>query len=185
MTHNGLVKVGNEAWIIGGRIGSHPGRVSDQVWIYNLVADSWRRGPALPTPFAGGGAALVNNRIHVFGGFDRNAGCDVDSHVVYDLSSPGSGWQDITTRAAMPMPRGHFATVVLDDLIYAIGGQNGHDRCASLPVPGRNVNHVHVYDPVREQWTRLANMPFTQSHMETVDICTRRDNLCCWRAGTK
>ena len=98
--------------MIGGRVGNHPGAVTNKVWKYNLNTEKWSAGPALPVPVAAGGAALVDNKIYWFGGLDRNAQCDVDNHYVYDLGNPGAGWKDISGTAPMPRPRNHFATVV-------------------------------------------------------------------------
>lgn len=108
VTHNGLVRNGKDVWLIGGRVGDHPGPVTNKVWIYNLDSQAWRRGPDLPFPSAGGGAALVNNRIHWFGGLDPKAQCDVDRHFVHDLGEPTAGWQNITSVARMPNARTHF-----------------------------------------------------------------------------
>ena len=165
VTHNGTVRVGDEVWLIGGRVGDHPGRVSDQVWIYDLDDGDWRRGPTLPGPFAGGGAALVNGRIHVFGGLDPQARCDVSTHHVLDLARPGAGWRTLGGAAAMPKPRNHFATAVVDGVIYAIGGQHGHDRCPS-PANRPQLRFVHAFDPATGRWTRRADLPFPQSHAE-------------------
>lgn len=164
VTHNGLVRSGNKVWFIGGRVGSHPGRVSSDVWIYNLDSRSWSRGPKLPVAGAAGGAALVNNKIHWFGGTDSNARCDVSNHFIYDLSQPSAGWQNITSVAAMPNARNHFSTVVHNGLIYAIGGQHGHDGC-----PGKgavDVNLVHAFNPKTNKWSARARMPSAQSHTE-------------------
>ena len=164
VTHNGVVRVGKEVWLIGGRIGSHPGKVTNQVWIYDLESGKFREGPKLPLPGAGGGAALVNNRIHWFGGLDPLARCDVDRHFMFDLDLPSAGWQDITAVAAMPLPRNHFSTVTLGGLIYAIGGQNGHDGCPGGS--GADVGQVHRFDPATNGWERLSNLPSVQSHAE-------------------
>ena len=164
VTHNGIVRVGNEAWLIGGRIGNHPGPVTDSVWIFNLDTHNWRRGPELPIPGAGGGAALVNNRIHWFGGLDTQARCDVPNHFVYNLQNPSAGWQNITAVAGMPSPRNHFSTIELGGKIYAIGGQFGHDACPGAAAVDTNL--VHVFNPQNNQWNRLANIPIAQSHAE-------------------
>jgi len=164
VTHNGVVRIGADVWIIGGRIGSHPGRVSDKVWIFNLDTGNWRRGPDLPTPGAAGGAALVNNKVHWFGGIDAAANCDVGRHLVHDLGSPAAGWKDITPKAGMPSPRNHFSTAVVDGVIYAMGGQYGHDNC-----PGKNTQDtplVHAYDTSNNKWSRKADMPNKNSHSE-------------------
>ncbi len=68
VTHNGTILIDDNLWIFGGRIGANPGAVSNKVWIYNIPTDNWTQGPALPVPFAGGGAARVGNNLHVFGG---------------------------------------------------------------------------------------------------------------------
>ena len=164
VTHNGLVRVGNEAWLIGGRIGSHPGMVTSNVWIFNLDSKTWRTGPQLPIPGAAGGAALVNNKIHWFGGLDVNANCDVTNHFVYDLNVQSAGWQNITGVAAMPSPRNHFSTAVHNGIIYAIGGQLGHDNCPGKG--GIDVNLVHAFNPATNQWSAKSSLPANQSHAE-------------------
>jgi len=164
VTHNGLVRVGNEVWIIGGRVGSHPGRVTSAVWIYNLDTGNWKSGPSLPTPIAAGGAALVNNKIHWFGGIDANARCDVANHFVFDLNQRSAGWKNITSVAAMPSPRNHFSTVVHNGLIYAMGGQHGHDACPGQGA--RDVSNVHVFNPANNSWKTKASLPTRQSHAE-------------------
>ncbi len=173
VTHNGVVRVGADVWIIGGRIGSHPGRVSDKIWIYNLDNGKWRRGPDLPMPLAAGGSALVNNKIHWIGGIDANARCDVATHLVYDLASPASGWDNITASAGMPSPRNHFSTAVVDDVIYVMGGQYGHDGC-----PGKFTQDtplVHAFDTDTNKWTRKADMPNKNSHSEPGTFVYKND----------
>ena len=163
VTHAGSILYNNEVWLIGGRIGSHPGTVSDKVWIFNLNNHTWREGPTLPRPFAGGGAALVEGKIHVFGGLDSNSACDVDYHYTYDVHT-NNGWKEITSYAAMPEPRNHFATTVLDQKIYAIGGQNNHDNCNNQPIV--QLTTVHSFDPATNRWEKLPDLPFTRSHAE-------------------
>ena len=164
VTHAGSVKIGNELWLIGGRLGNHPGQVSDLVWIYNLDTNTWRAGPTLPQPFAGGGAGVVDNKIYLFGGMDPQGQCDVDHHYVYDLSNP-NGWQDITSVAAMPLARNHFSTAVVGGKIYAIGGWLNHSKCGSLPFH-IELKHVHAFDPSTYQWEKVADLPIVRSHAE-------------------
>ncbi len=164
VTHTGTVRVGADVWLLGGRVGAHPGRVTSDVWIYNINSKQWRKGPKLPRPMAGGGAALVNNKIYMFGGVDAQAKCDVNFHYAYNLNSPNAGWKDLTASAGMPLARNHFSTVVLNNLIYAIGGQNGHDGCPGIA--GGNVPFVHAYNPANNSWKRLANLPAAESHSE-------------------
>jgi len=164
MTHNGVVRVGADVWLIGGRIGSHPGRVSNRVWIFNLDKKKWRPGPDLPTGVAGGGAALVNNKIHWFGGLDTKARCDVGNHYTYDLGKPAAGWKNITAQAGMPSPRNHFSTAVAGGIIYAMGGQYGHDGCPGART--QDTTLVHAFNPKTNKWTKKADLPSKNSHTE-------------------
>ena len=161
-THVGVALVDDVVWVVGGRIGSHPGRVTSEVFLYDISADSWSRGPSLPAPRGAGGLARLGRRLHYVGGFDERGECNVDNHYVYDLDQPAKGWQDITATAAMPEARNHFGTVVLDGRFYAVGGQFDHDGC----MKGKNLKFMHVYDPITNKWKRLADLPDVQSHTE-------------------
>ncbi len=166
VTHNGAILDGDDVWLIGGRIGPHPGKVSNQVWIYNIATKKMRQGPTLPATFGGGGAALVNGKIHVIGGFDAQARCDVATHWVYDLTKPNLGWQNYTNRSPMPLARNHFGTTTFSGKIYVIGGQHGHDTCAKLAKTAVDVKYVHAYDTNTDTWERLADLPIKLSHTE-------------------
>ncbi|MCP9235499.1 kelch repeat-containing protein [Lewinella sp. JB7] len=161
-THTGVALVGDVVWVVGGRIGSHPGRVTDEVWLYDISEDKWTQGPRMPVRIGAGGLAHIGNKLHYVGGFDENAGCDVDDHWVYDLSRPQLGWQDYSDRSPMPMARNHFGTVVHGGKMYTIGGQHDHDACDK----GKNLKLVHVYDPLTDRWERLEDLPDVQSHTE-------------------
>ena len=162
MTHNGLVRIGADVWLIGGRVGN---TIADSVRIYNIDTGLWRTGPSLPVPVAAGGAVLANNQIHWIGGVDQNFECDLGHHFVYDLDDTDAGWQDITAVASMPEPRNHFSTVLFNGLIYTIGGQFGHGGCADIN-NGADTNLVHAYNPVTMTWTQVASLPQVNSHTE-------------------
>jgi len=193
VTHTGAVVVGNNVWLIGGRVGNHPGAVSNKVWIFNTQNRKWTRGPNLPRPFAGGGAALVGNKIHVFGGIDAQGRCDVNYHYTYDIRGNNS-WVDITSQAAMPLPRNHFSTVVANNKIYALGGQKNHDPCRGAgPI---QLKQAHVFNPANNNWTRLPDLPFNRSHAEPSSFlhdgliymaggATNGDKVITFNPGTK
>ena len=162
VTHQGIAVVDDKVWLVGGRVGDNPGPVTDAVWIYDITNNSWSKGPSLPLRRGGGGLGRLGRKLHYVGGFDENASCDVNIHLVYDLDQPAAGWQDYTMRSPMPMPRTHFGTVVYGGKLYTVGGQNGHDGCGG----GVNNKLLHAYDPITDKWTRLADLPGVQSHIE-------------------
>ncbi|WP_162055241.1 malectin domain-containing carbohydrate-binding protein [Pontibacter pamirensis] len=173
VTHQGVVLIDDKVWHIGGRVGTNPGPLTSEIWIYDITNNSWHSGPQLIDPangkpllWAGGGAALVGRRLHVFGGFVTSA-CDSDQdkyHLTLDidkwLNSPKTTqWENKLT--PMPTKRNHFGTTVLGGKIYALGGQFGHD-CGG----GSDQKYSHMYNPITDTWTKLTDMPTPRSHIE-------------------
>ncbi|HEX8528504.1 MAG TPA: malectin domain-containing carbohydrate-binding protein [Cytophagales bacterium] len=171
MTHQGVVRVDNTVWFIGGRVGKNPAPLTSETWIYNLVTNAWSPGPQLVDPatgtplrWGGGGAALIGRTLHVFGGFVDNA-CSNDQDR-YHLTLDVDGWltagvaQWKNDRKPLPMKRCHLACVVLGGKIYALGGQSGHD-CGN-----EDLDVAHVYNPATDTWRQLPDLPAPRSHAE-------------------
>jgi len=83
-----------------------------------LLSDSWignMDGFTLP-----GGAAVYNNKLYVFGGFDIGFGM-LNSIYQFDPSAPdGSRWTQMAS--ALPTPIGYIPTATSNGLIYLLGG---------------------------------------------------------------
>ncbi|UJH67036.1 PKD domain-containing protein [Allomuricauda sp. SCSIO 65647] len=157
LTHMGSAVVGNEIWLIGGFVGDHPGVATDAVHIYNSITDSWSTGPSLPMPIGSGAASYNNGKIHFFGGLLPDRQTDVGNHYVLDLNNIGAGWANA---APMPNPRNHHGAASVNGIVYAIGGQFGHDSSPQYQ------NLVHAYDPNTDTWTSRASMNQNRSHIE-------------------
>lgn len=169
VTHMGVGLVGDSIWVAGGRTGSHPGTLTDEVWIYNINTNTWSAGPDLPVALAGGGLVVLERTIHVFGGFSSACNGDQSTyHVTLDvdawLANPGISWENV--RRPMPNPRNHIGATAFGGKIYAFGGQLGHDCCASGIPCGDDVTFADRYDPVSDSWESLANLPYARSHVE-------------------
>ncbi|PSR55872.1 hypothetical protein AHMF7605_21390 [Adhaeribacter arboris] len=173
VTHQGVARVDDKVWHIGGRLKNTTGPLTNEVWIYDLSQNNWQPGPSLKDPatgapilWAAGGAALVGRTLHVFGGFTTNA-CNNDQdkyHLTLDvdkwLTDPqNTTWENKLT--PLPIKRNHVSTTVLGGKIYALGGQFGHD-CNG----GQDQKYSHVYNPLTDQWTRLTDLPSVRSHCE-------------------
>jgi N-acetylneuraminic acid mutarotase len=111
----------------------------------------------LPAAYAGGGAVIVDNKLHYFGGYNLNR-TDTDIHLVLDLANPSAGW---TAAARMPKARNHMGYVNLGGKIYAIAGQTGTDEGL---VTQRD---VQIYDPATNTWSLGAAMPKAASHVSS------------------
>src|SRR5947208_3489034 len=117
----------------------------------------------MPEVHSSGGAVLINNELHYFGGVGQNHDVNIGRHIVFKLNNPGLGWQ---AAPDMPLPRDHFSTAILNGKIYVFGGEFGHDK-------GHDQQSiVQTYDPIAKTWARLADMPTPKSHTEAATFVT-------------
>ena len=99
---------------IGGRP-LDPDRNFNKLEIYDPGSDRWSTGSPMPSARGGLAAAVIDGRIHTFGGETTRR--VFDNHEVYDV--PSGTWQN-----APPMPTGRhgLAAAVLNGRAYVIGG---------------------------------------------------------------
>jgi hypothetical protein len=160
VTHLNPAIDGGTVWFAGGFKGKHPGPVTDEVWKYDLAADTWSPGPPLPEPRAAGALVVVDRNLHYFGGYHPDRNTDSSDHWVLSLDG-GTAWQRDTD---LPDPRGHLSSAVLCGKIYALGGEYGHD------VRQVDIKTCQVYDPATKKWSAVANLPDGRSHFESSTI---------------
>ena len=121
VTHLNAVVDGSTIWFAGGFKGKHPGPVTAEVWKYDAITDTWGWGIPLPEPRGSGGLAIVDGRLHYFGGYKADRDTNSADHWSLALDG-GKTWE---READLPVPRGHLAAAVLDGKIYALGGCMG------------------------------------------------------------
>jgi N-acetylneuraminic acid mutarotase len=160
VTHLNAARDGNSVWFAGGFKGHHPGPVTDEVWKYDIASDGWSAGPPLPEPRAGGGLAVVERKLHYFGGYKPDRDTGGAEHWSMSLDGPAR-WQ---REGELPDPRGHVAAAVLDGKLYALGGDHGHDKTQI------DVSSCHVFDPATKRWSAIASLPDGRSHFESSTI---------------
>ena len=159
ITHAGVAVVGTKVWFAGGyaeRVGTRANQdiAITTVKIYDTLTDTWADGPALPQQRGSGGMGLIGNTLYFTSG-ERRDRLSVSETWALDLSNTAAGWKP---RAAIPEARTHFGTVVLNDQLYVMGGQQGVDVSAKM------LASAFRYDPRADEWTRLANLPIAMSH---------------------
>ena len=160
VTHFNPASDGASIWLAGGFKEKHPGPVTDEVWKYNIASDAWSPGPPLPEPRAGGGLAVLDHRLHYFGGYKVDRDTNAGDHWSLSLDG-GQVWQ---READLPDPRGHVSSAVLDGQIYALGGDHGHD------ITQIDVDSCHRFDLTTKSWRPIARLPDARSHFESSTI---------------
>ena len=88
------VVVGEAIYLIGGldRFSQDLATVD----VYNPEKEAWRDIPTLPTPLVPYGAASVNGKIYVFGGYSREGGGFIPDVVVFD-----TGFRAVTAKGKL------------------------------------------------------------------------------------
>jgi N-acetylneuraminic acid mutarotase len=159
ITHVVPVCDGRTIWFVGGFRGDKGRYVTiDHVWKYDVDADTWSPGPPLPAPRSGGGTVRIGRTLHYYGGYGPDLETGSGRHWSLALDD-ARGWVE---RAPMPIPRGHLSGTVVSGVAYAIGGEIRHDQS--------DVRYVHAYDPARDAWRRVADLPTPRSHIEPSTI---------------
>jgi len=165
-THAGVAVDQAHGWMyfVGGLVGLYDGPPTTAVYKYDTNTNTWSNLPALPEAVAAGGAAIVNNQLHYFGGIKAGSRSqDYSTHYWIDLGNLAAGWK---VGAPMPTPRDHFSTVAVNNKVYILGGEIGHDTLHEQQY------EVDVYNPVTNTWSRGADMPVARSHAESSTFVT-------------
>ncbi len=128
-------------------------RAQSFFFIYDIEKDKWERGPDMPTPRLGLTSQAINGSVYVLGGANHFpypiVGADHEWYAVNEAYDIESGvWQK---KAAMPTPRDHLQSTVIDGKIYVVGG-----RQTSLKT---TVGANEVYDHTTDKWEVLEPLP--------------------------
>jgi N-acetylneuraminic acid mutarotase len=106
----------------------------------------------MPSVASHAGAAVLNGKIYVVGGFVANVHVGAVNRV-FEYDPAADRWRAV---AALGAPRGSPGVVALNGKIHAIGGRN----------PERNTVSTHeMYDPATNSWSMAAPLPLARDHL--------------------
>ena len=139
----------------GGRVyvltGSAPGEdATGLLQSYDPTTGGWEELATMPDVASHAGAAVLDGRIYVVGGFVANVHAGAMARVFrYDVAS--DTWE---ARTPLSVPRGSPAVVALDGRIHAVSGRNAEGL----------VGAHEVYDPTTDRWSEAAPLPVPRDH---------------------
>ncbi len=166
ITHAGTAEDGKNIYLAGGVIGSSDADeaekipATDEVWRYNTQTRVWSETPPLPEARGAGALVVLNNTLHYFGGTGTDRYQEVGEHWALPLDG-STTWQ---TRAPLLNPRNHLAGIVVDNVIYAIGGQHGHNETLVTQAS------VERYDFAADRWLPMASLPHGLGHIQHTTV---------------
>jgi hypothetical protein len=144
-----IVVVGGSA--AGGTTSSSDVRQYDPVAdvMTTLTTDPWpgnTDGATLP-----GGAAVLGNKLYVFGGFDIGIGMTSAIYRFDPAAAAGSRWTTMT--ATLPNPIGYIPTAASGSLIYLLGGSGFAGGTLT------DTTESSSYDPVADVIALITTIP--------------------------
>ncbi len=126
-TMSGAV-VDGKLYVFGGMQNCAPCITMNTVEVYDPVADSWSTGAVMPTARRNHGVAAINGKIYVVGGLNLPAPGFPTLPLaaqtflgILDVYDPVADSWD-TTKASIPTPGFDFGVGVINDKLYAVGG---------------------------------------------------------------
>jgi hypothetical protein len=124
-THAATPVVGHEVYVLAGQIGTGCNVATNSSYALDVRTGSWRPLPPLPPLYGCQAQALSSGEILLFGGdaVDRRS----LSFAAYRLPLNAPAWIE---SPALRVPRDHFGSAVVDDIVYAVGGNTGHHKRA-------------------------------------------------------
>ena len=144
--YNGMSSVvacENKIYIIGG--GS-----SLPTQVYDPSTNTWTKKAAIPADAPQITANVVDGKIYVIDGVEIGLGImlPINQSFVYDPSS--DSWSTLTPP---PVPVLYYASAVLDDKIFVIGGG------VTAGFSQNALTLVQIFDPKLNQWTNGTSIP--------------------------
>jgi N-acetylneuraminic acid mutarotase len=134
----------NKIYIIGG-VAEHPTQV------YDPATGTWENRTSPPGTTFAHQATVVGDKIYVIsGGQYAMYGILATSAANHVYDTATDSWSEMTS---IPTPVACYASAVLDDKIYIIGGGTGTFE------PKNATNLVQIFDPETNQWSTGKTIP--------------------------
>jgi len=160
-SHAGIATDGEWIYWAGGQLGGGADlsalEGTKSVWRYHIATNAWERYVDLPEIRFAPGLAYVDGVLYLSGGNDASRSNATDTHWVLNTRSRNPSWE---SRAALPRAGDHKGVAVVNGVIYAIGGEDGHGTSYDQHAD------VFAYDRSTDTWTPKAAMPTPSSHFE-------------------
>ncbi len=121
--------------------------IYDDLTYYDLTTEQWVTGGKLPLPLAGAALVTQGEMFYLLGGWDGEAVQDGLWRLPLALidSATAADWEVVTH---LPNPAAWFGAVLVNDLIYVVGGYDGQ----------RELAEFSAYSISSNTWQRLTSL---------------------------
>ena len=120
-----------------------------EVAAFDPESKTWRRLPDLPDPRSSHRAAILQDRIYVFGGWTLQGGQNgiwLDHGLVLDRNNESAGW----TAIHQPAQLRALEVISYGGKVWLIGGLTSEDKISQ---------QIYAFDPASDSWTNGPDLP--------------------------
>lgn len=163
-----MERLESQTALIDGRLYTFAGftrglEISAQTEILDLETGAWSYGAPMPVAVTHMGAAIVDGKVWIVGGFEGDhPGVAIDAVQIYDPQT--DSWSE---GPSLPSPRASGALVYLDGTLYYFGGLEA-DRQTDVA----ELLVLDVGQP-SQGWQQKADMPVARNHLGGVAYNSR------------
>lgn len=156
--------VNGKIYVIGGRV--HDKRLDEPVVtglveIYDPLTNRWEKGADMPTERGSIDAVVVDGKIYVLGGYTWLKAPGLPERFVRSIEEYNPKTDQWRELPDMPMLKGWFASVAVDNEVYTIGG-------LGLENERKRIGDVDVYNPTTNKWREVEPMTIPKTTTEVV-----------------
>ena len=164
-SHAGIATDGEWIYWAGGQMGGGADltalKGTNTVWRYHIATNTWERYIDLPEVRFAPAMVYLDGVLYLSGGDDESRSDATNTHWALNTRSTNPSWE---SRAPLPRVGDHKGVAVVNGIIYAMGGEDGHGTTYDQHAD------VFAYNPATDTWTRKASMPTPSSHFEGATI---------------
>ncbi len=159
-------------YIASGQLGAECSPAVPDVFSFDVKCRTWQKLPDLPQARYAGTMQIWRGRLHFVGGAGADRWTPKGDHwsiAVGEGVATDTHWRPET---AIPTPGMHRGSVLVDDNLYVVGGQQGDfmaiEGDPDFRCTGRTqetyLSDCFRLDEPSGEWSRLADMPIASSH---------------------
>ena len=137
--HLGSIVYDNKIYVIGGYMyeaGWANGQRTDVVEVYDPTSNSWSTLASMPTARECD-AALIDDKIYVFGGYDGSSG--LKAVEIYDIEN--DSWSKASD---MPYDLSAYHLASFENFVFLFGDYDAH------------IDEVNMYNANNDSWIKLS-----------------------------
>lgn len=142
LSDHAVVQLGNSLFIIGGMLTAN-GSINAQMWEFDTLLATYTRRADMPAPRTRAGAAAVDGKIYVTGGFGKNETEGIQGTFVFENET--NTWT--TLAGQLNVPRTDACMAAIGGNLYIAGGYSADFN--------ETLSSVEVLDTSAGTWTEL------------------------------